>query len=716
MTAPVLQAAAHRLLAAALALLMMVLACGPLPARAQDEPLRLNVGDVMQIVLPGEEGFNAPFKIDRDGKLELPEVGGVIVAGLTLPEAKERVRSVLSVSFRELSRFNLVLKEHRLLLSVLGFVKQPGPVDLPATANVQTAIVAAGGLMQGAQLDHMQVRRGAQVITFDFKKYLDSGDGKLLPALKPLDEIFVPASPLTGNVQIEFDARTLSNTGDAGEEHAAIRVFGEVNQPGSFAWRPKFTTVDALLRAGGVTRYASVEQIRLITGATPRLFNLKAYLDTGNQTLNEPLEPGTTIFVPKETEAVAAGPHVVYVMGEISKPGAYEAKPGTSFMDIIANAGGPTRFADTRNIRVLKNGGGVESFDLAKYTEGGARTALPVIDPGDAVLIPEKTQGNEQSSWLRTPTTRAVRVLGAVRTPGRYEWSDEMSLLDLIAQAGGPNDKGDLAAVQIVPGDAGGKTIRFDLRHFIEDGGTAGSVPKIHAGYTVMIPELPQSPSDSRSQWLRQPAETSIYVMGAVGHPGRYAFAEGLSFLDILTAADGPSPGADIIDISVAHRGESRNRVTRVNLAAYFESGDDTLLPHVRPGDVIFVPDRNRNWLEESPANTIRVLGAVGKPGRYRFHDGMSILDLLAEAGGPAKDALQEKIVVVNLSCCGNEARVFNLIDFAKKGDFHALPVVRAGDTVYVPSTDQSDWQIFMNGVRDGVSFLSIFALFKVLL
>lgn len=130
----------------------------------------------------------------------------------------------------------------------------------------------------------------------------------------------------------------------------------------------------------------------------------------------------------------------------------------------------------------------------------------------------------------------------------------------------------------------------------------------------MVIPELPQSPSNSRSQWLRQPAETSIYVMGSVGHPGRYAFTEGLSFLDIITAADGPSSNADILDIRVAHRGEARDRVTTVNLAAYFESGDEALLPHLRPGDVIFVPDRNRNWLE-SPGEHDPGAGRGGQAG-----------------------------------------------------------------------------------------------------
>ena len=704
----------HRLLSVAVALMMLVLACAP--ALAQTDSARLNVGDVLQVVLPGEEGFNAPFKIDRDGRIELPEAGGIAIAGLTLAEAKDKVRAALSVSYRDLSRFNLVVKEHRLLLSVLGYVKTPGPVDLPSGANVQMAINAAGGLSQGAQLDHMQVRRAGQVIGFDYKKYLDTGDARLLPALRPLDEIFVPASPLTGNVQIDFDARTLAASGDAAEDRTAVRVFGEVNSPGSFAFRPGVTAVDALLRAGGVTRYAGVEQIRVISGNTPRIFNLKSYLDSGNQALNEPLTPGTTIFVPKEAEGVAAGPHVIYVMGEVAKPGAYEVKQGTGFLDILANSGGPTRFADTRNIRVLRAGGGVEAFDLSAYSESGGKIPLPKVQAGDAVFVTEKTQGSEQASWLRTPPGRAVRVIGAVKAPGRYEWSDEMSLLDLIAQAGGPNERGDLASVQILTGDSGGRPIRFDLQRFLDKGGNAGSVPAIHAGYTIMVPELPQSPTDSRSQWLRQPAETSIYVMGSVGHPGRYAFADGLSFLDILTAADGPTSSADILNIHVAHRGEGRDRVSRVNLAAYFESGDETLLPRVRPGDVIFVPDRNRNWLEESSANTVRVLGAVGKPGRYQFSDSMTILDLLAEAGGPTKEALQEKIVVVNLSCCGNQARLFNLVDFAKKGDFKALPVVRAGDTVYVPSIDQSDWQILMNGVRDSVSIISILALLKVLL
>jgi hypothetical protein len=155
--------------------------------------------------------------------------------------------------------------------------------------------------------------------------------------------------------------------------------------------------------------------------------------------------------------------------------------------------------------------------------------------------------------------------------------------------------------------------------------------------------------------------------------------------------------------------------VSKLNLHLFFETGDKSLLPRVQPGDIVYLPGRDRSWLEVSKESTVRVLGAVNTPGRYRFDDSMTILDLLAEAGGPTNDAWQEKIVVVNLSCCQDQARVFNLVNFAKTGNFTELPVVRPGDTVYVPTTANSPWAIFMSGVTDIVQILSVLVIVGVL-
>ena len=126
-------------------------------------------------------------------------------------------------------------------------------------------------------------------------------------------------------------------------------------------------------------------------------------------------------------------------------------------------------------------------------------------------------------------------------------------------------------------------------------------------------------------------------------------------------------------------------------------------------GDVVFVPDREQDWVEQSVEDTVRVIGAVNKPGRYKFSDRMSILDLLAEAGGPNEAALQDRIIVVNMGQ-DVQANYFDLVKFSRTADYDALPVVRTGDTVYVPDKSQSHWNRFMSGVRDASQIVSLAA------
>lgn len=687
----------------------------PLPF-LEKEIVYLRPGDVLMIDFPGEASFSEPFQIDSEGFLVLPETGRIQVRGKTIEEASQLISLGLSSVYKDIDRISVTLQERRLLVNVLGYVKTPGPVNLTGQATVQMAINNAGGLEQGAQLDKIQVRRTIaetgenKVFVFDYKKYLDSGDLDILPDLEPLDTIFVPASPLTGNVQVEFDARTLTAAGDAGESKDAINVFGEVHRPGVFKYKEGASLVDMLMRAGGVTRYAGVEQIRVITNGAPQPFNMREYMDTGNLELMPTVGKGDTIFVPQMSDQVKVGARTVYVIGEVKIPGAYETKEGATFFDILSNAGGPTRFAEVRQMRILRKDGSVDPFDFQAYTEQtDDAPELPVINPGDAILVPEKTDMNEKS-WLKVSPDRAIMIIGAVKKPGRYEWASEMSLLDLIAHAGGPIPSADTSQVKIMPrpDDTNQKPIVFDFGKFMDEGGSLEDVPVLSAGYTVEVPELPKDPNDNRSQWVRQESDRSIYIMGSVVAPGRYAFNENLNFLDIVAQAQGPSAAADLENIRISHRKEKGSRVTKVNLALYFETGDDSLLPKVKPEDVIYIPDQNRSWVQKPKEQTVRVLGAVGRPGRYEFNNSMTILDLLAEAGGPRSDALEERIVVVNIVDGKPRAQLFDLVDFAKSGDYNRLPVLRVGDTVFVPDESQSERAQFRENLGDVVSVVNL--------
>lgn len=683
-----------------LSLLFILLLLYVIPANA--EGYQVQVGDLIMISLPGEETLKEPFNVNRGGRILLPEIGLISVAGMTETEVQRSVAGKLAHIHRDLGDLNVYVHKKQLLISVQGYVNNPGEFTLPETGTVQMALHSAEGLRPGAQLDRIQLVRDGKTEVFNYKSYLDTGDMNVLPVLKSLDSLFIPASPMIGNIEVEFDQSKLADAGDAADDRKAVKVFGEVNSPGSFSYRETMNIIDLLMRAGGVTRYAGVEQIRVISKGEPIPFNLKEYLDSGDESLLPNLVSGATIFIPKQEEEIKTGSRMVYVMGEVAKPGAYESNDEASFMDILANAGGPTRFAESRQIRIIKSDGKVVPFDLIGYTDGTLPNRPPIITAGDAIFVPEKIDMNEKS-WLKVAPNRAVRVIGEVVRPSRVEWSDEMSLLDLLAHVGGPSSTADTSNIEIITlfGGAKNKKYNFDLDAFIKRGGRDEELPKINAGSTIRVHDLPQDPSENKAQWVRQSAEKSIYILGQVGAPGRYMFTDAMSFLDILSAADGPTDKADIHNIRVSHRGGKSARVSKLNLALYFETGDDNLLPHVKTGDTIYVPEKNSIWLDQSKETTVRVLGAVNKPGRYRFNDTMTLLDLLAEAGGVSPDAYVQKISVVNLSCCRNQARSFDLAEFSRTANFEKLPVLRAGDTVYVPNRDDSNSVVMRAWLND---------------
>ncbi|WP_070971441.1 SLBB domain-containing protein [Vibrio sonorensis] len=646
----------------------------------------VQVGDQIQINLPGEDSLNKAFDVNKKGRITLPEIGQVYVAGYDAKQLEKAVLDRLSDVYRDLSSASVFVAKRQVLVSIQGYVNAPGEYKLDDQADIQTALHAAGGLRSGAQLNNMFIRRNGEKITFNYKQFLDTGDESKLPKLQSMDSLFVAASPLVGNIEQEFDASKQANSGDSADSRTAIKVFGEVNSPGSFTYKPNTNLVDILMRSGGVTRYATVEKIRVISDNSPKVFNLKRYLDTGNESLLPRITPGSTIFVPKQEEEIKSGANVVYIMGEVAQPGAYESKQGATFMDILANAGGPTRFAESRQIRVLKPSGKVYRFDLTAYTEGLSSIQPPVVSAGDAIFVPEKTDMNEKS-WLKVSPDRAVSVIGEVVRPGRIEWSNEMDMMDLLAHVGGPTLRADTSKIEVVT--SSGQLEVFDLDAFILSGGARENLPVIYAGSIVRVHDLPQDPSDNKSQWVRQSSDASIYVFGQVNAPGRYRFTKDMHFLDILSAADGPTKDADLHNIRVTHRDKTYAKVSELNLSLYFETGDESLLPNVTMGDTIYIPEKDKIWLDRSKESTIRVLGAVNKPGRYVFDDNMTILDILAEAGGPSDNAYLEKISVVNMSCCQGQARTFDLVKFSKTANVFQLPVIRAGDTIFIP--DQKD-------------------------
>ena len=74
----------------------------------------------------------------------------------------------------------------------------------------------------------------------------------------------------------------------------------------------------------------------------------------------------------------------------------------------------------------------------------------------------------------------------------------------------------------------------------------------------------------------------------------------------------------------------------------------------------------------------------------------MTILDLLAAAGGPTSQAWVKKILIVNIGPkLETQSSTFNLVKFSRTGDLKMLPTLREGDVVYVPNYEEDDKKRF---------------------
>lgn len=109
------------------------------------------------------------------------------VQGLSLGGLRRQLQEVLCSVFLDLKTLRVYVSKRQLLVTVSGYVENPGEVVLPANSTVQMAIHAAGGLRPGAQLDRIQLRSQGETVVFDYKRYLDNGDSSQLPEMQSLD-------------------------------------------------------------------------------------------------------------------------------------------------------------------------------------------------------------------------------------------------------------------------------------------------------------------------------------------------------------------------------------------------------------------------------------------------------------------------------------------------------------------------------------------------
>lgn len=77
----------------------------------------------------------------------------------------------------------------------------------------------------------------------------------------------------------------------------------------------------------------------------------------------------------------------VNLWGHVQRPGIYSVPSSYTLIDLISSAGGPLSTARLNDVRIVRKDQEVIKVDIEKYLKSGDITLLPIIQPGDTIIV-----------------------------------------------------------------------------------------------------------------------------------------------------------------------------------------------------------------------------------------------------------------------------------------------------------------------------------------
>lgn len=544
------------------------------------------------------EHFAHEVVVNPEGRIYVPQLGDMAVAGQTLAQVTSLVSSRAARLYRD-AQTTVVLSQIRTVdVYVTGDAAAPGRYTLPGTATVFTALYAAGGPAPAGSLRDIRViRRAGASQTVDLYPYLLSGDRSGDSPLSPGDTVFV------------------------GPLGATIGVSGMVRRAGLYELREQITAAEALEMAGGIDPrgYArNVEVWRVDQNTVWKVINVDLSLpptDTAGPAF--PLRSGDLLLVRPVLDKPA---NTVNVAGAVRRPGDYEVPAsGLNVRDLLQKAEGLDETAYVRSAAVWRLQPNHEQrllrLDLQKALQGEASDNLPLF-PGDKLYVYSREEVMQSQD---------VAISGAVASPGIYPWAENMRVSDLLLLGRGLLD--------------GAYVARADLRRLTPQFTrelVAVDLAQVLAGNADA--DLLLRPGDQLTVYRQSEMGVApeVVVMGAVLREGVYPRTEGMKASDLIAQAGGLLPEATTEATLVRGRRTgtpqtltlklSRDDNGRILLDPDPQLADDDSLTITATGDF-----RKR-------AEVVVLEGQVARPGTYPLlgtpEEPDTVYKLLTRAGG----------------------------------------------------------------------------------
>lgn len=386
---------------------------------------RINAGDKLLVTIWGNVNDSFALEVDERGVITLPKVGVVEVAGNTLAEAKEiiyqRLMNVFIVDFN----IDLTIKEiGTIKVYMMGEFSNPGAYTLTATNTLYDAIFIGGGAKKGGSLRQIElVRNGMIIRRVDLYDFILTGNKRDDMPLKTGDVVRIP--PI-GKV---------------------VAIKGNVRQPAIYELKGKTELSDLLILTGGITPTSYLKRVQIERKKQNRFETAidVNYADYQNVKKSKPIYiENLDIISVFSIESTIR--NVVYLIGNVNRPGRYELEPNMRLMDLIVKAEGlaPDTFLERAQLYRLspdERRPEIVAINLNKMKAGDPQHN-PTLQEFDQVRIFSKIELQGEPK---------VFISGELNDgEGLFPLSKNMRVSDLIYQAGGIKESTYLEKAELI--------------------------------------------------------------------------------------------------------------------------------------------------------------------------------------------------------------------------------------------------------------------------
>jgi protein involved in polysaccharide export with SLBB domain len=352
------------------------------PAAPTDGPADIPTGpnnllhsdDLIRITVFEEGDLTTETRITKAGSITFPLLGSLQLAGKTIAQAQEEIRSRLDKDYIINPHVTIAVIEYsKLWVTVLGQVQKPGNAEIPAGGGLDLlgAIALTGGYTPEADTAHINIRRlvnGAEVVLTVNAMELARNPSAKPFMVQPGDAVTVPyvkkMVTILGEVQRPGEIE-LPAEGD-------LDVLGAVALAGGYTPDADPTDLDIRRSVGGKDTIITVNATELAQNSSVKPFLVQA---------------GDSITVHYAKQWVT-------VLGEVQRPGKVKIPPegGLDLLGAVALASGFSPDADIAHIAIRRT---VDGKDVilsvnAKQLSRDANVESFIVQPGDSITVPQR--------------------------------------------------------------------------------------------------------------------------------------------------------------------------------------------------------------------------------------------------------------------------------------------------------------------------------------